>query len=80
MEPIIKKNGSWIKTMFEDNGGYVSSKRGLGALCLIFAMGMCTVVFFMSTPKDISGNILTMLLATLGAGTALLGITILERK
>lgn len=70
----------WLQKMFEDNGGFVSSKRGLGALCLIFAMSMCIVAFFMSEPKDISGNVLTMLLALLGAGTTLLGITILEKK
>ena len=70
----------WLRMMFEDSGGFVSSKRGLGALCLIFAMVMCVVVFLMSEPKDISGNILTLLLAIITAGTTLLGITILEKK
>ena len=66
--------------MFEDGGGFVSSKRGLGALCLIFAMIMAVIVFFMSEPRDISGNVLALLLAILTAGTTLLGITILEKK
>ena len=70
----------WLKKMFEDGGGFVSSKRGLGALCLIFAMIMAVIVFFMSEPRDISGNVLTLLLAILTAGTTLLGITILEKK
>ena len=66
--------------MFEDGGGFVSSKRGLGALCLIFAMIMAVIVFFMSEPRDISGNVLALLLAILTAGTTLLGITMLEKK
>ena len=70
----------WLKKMFEDGGGFISSKRGLGALCLIFAMIMAVIVFFMSEPKDISVNVLTLLLAILTAGTTLLGITILEKK
>ena len=70
----------WLKKMFEDGGGFVSSKRGLGALCLIFAMIMAVIVFFMSEPRDISGNVLALLLAILTAGTTLLGITILEKK
>ena len=70
----------WLKKMFEDGGGFVSSKRGLGALCLIFAMIMAVIVFFMSEPRDISVNVLTLLLAILTAGTTLLGITILEKK
>lgn len=70
----------WLKKMFEDGGGFVSSKRGLGALCLIFAMIMAVIVFFMSEPRDISGNVLTLLLAILTAGTTLLGITVLEKK
>ena len=70
----------WLKKMFEGDGGFVSSKRGLGALCLIFAMIMAVIVFFMSEPRDISGNVLALLLAILTAGTTLLGITILEKK
>ena len=70
----------WLKKMFEDGGGFASSKRGLGALCLIFAMIMAVIVFFMSEPRDISVNVLTLLLAILTAGTTLLGITILEKK
>ena len=70
----------WLKMMFEDTGGFVSSKRRLGALCLVFSMVMCVVVFLMSEPKDISVNILTLLLAIITAGTTLLGITILEKK
>ena len=70
----------WLKKMFEDGGGFVSSKRGLGALCLIFAMIMAVIVFFMSEPRDISGTVLALLLAILTAGTTLLGITILEKK
>ena len=71
---------SWVKTMFSDSGGYTSSKRGLGALCLVFALVMAVIVFFMSEPKDISGNVLTLLLAILTAGTTLLGITMFEKK
>ena len=70
----------WLKKMFEDGGGFVSSKRGLGAMCLIFAMIMAVIVFFMSEPRDISRNVLALLLAILTAGTTLLGITILEKK
>lgn len=80
MEPVIKKSGSWLKVMFEDSSGYVSSKRGLGAVCIIYVLVMSVIVFFMSASKDISGNILALLLAVLGAGTTLLGITILEKK
>ena len=69
----------WLKSMFGDGNGFISSKRGLGALCLIFAMVMAVIVFFMSEPKDISGSVLTLLLAILTAGTTLLGITILEK-
>ena len=69
----------WLKSMFGDGNGFISSKRGLGALCLIFAMVMAVIVFFMSEPKDISGNVLALLLAILTAGTTLLGITILEK-
>lgn len=70
----------WLKSMFGDGNGFISSKRGLGALCLIFAMVMAVIVFFMSEPKDISGNVLALLLAILTAGTTLLGITILEKN
>ena len=70
----------WLRMMFEDGQGFVSSKRGIGALCIIFAMAMGATAFFVSEPKDISGNILTLLLALITAGTTLLGITILEKK
>lgn len=66
--------------MFEDGQGFISSKRGIGALCIVFAMVMGATTFFMSEPRDISGNILTLLLALITAGTTLLGITILEKK
>jgi len=35
----------WLRQMFEDNGGFVSSKRGLGALTLVFSMIFGVIVF-----------------------------------
>lgn len=69
-----------LKEMFSDSGGFASSKRGLGALCLIFAMIMGVVTLLISEPKDISTNVMTLLLALITAGTTLLGISVLEKK
>lgn len=64
--------------MFSDSGGYASSKRGLGAMCLVFAILMGLAVFIVN--KEISANILIFLTALLTAGTTLLGISVLEKK
>ena len=72
------KKMNWLRIMFTDSGGFSSSKRGLGALCLIYAMIIGAIVFFVN--KDVSGNILGLLLALITAGTTLLGITVLEKK
>ena len=69
---------NWFKEMFSDGGGFASSKRGLGAFCLVFSMTLGSIVFAIT--KDISGNILAFLLALITAGTTLLGISILEKK
>ena len=69
---------SWLKDMFSDSGGYISSKRGLGALCLVFAMLFGLAVFAVN--KEISGNILIFISALITAGTTLLGISILEKQ
>lgn len=68
----------WLKEMFSDSGGFVSSKRGLGALMVVFSMLFGASVFVFT--KDISANILAFLLALITAGTTLLGISILEKK
>ena len=68
----------WVKEMFSDSGGFVSSKRGLGALMVVFSMLFGLAVFIFT--KDISGNILAFLLALVTAGTTLLGISILEKQ
>lgn len=70
----------WMKQMFSDSEGFASSKRGLGALCLVFAMTMGVITFFISEPRDISTNVMTLLLALITAGTTLLGISVLEKK
>jgi len=68
----------WLKEMFSDKVGFTSSKRGLGASCLVFAMLFGLTVFIIN--KEISGNILIFLTALITAGTALLGISVLEKK
>ena len=75
----MKQLKQWIKEMFSDSEGFLSSRRGLGALCLVFSMIMFLIIFFISDTKDISGNMLTLLLALITAGTALLGIGVLEK-
>lgn len=69
---------NWLKEMFSDSGGFVSSKRGLGAFMVVFALVFASVVF--AYTKDLSGNILAFLLAVVGGGSTLLGISILEKK
>lgn len=69
---------SWLKEMFSDGGGFVSSKRGLGALMVVYSLLFAAAVFAIT--KEISGNMLTFLLAVLTAGTGLLGLSILEKK
>lgn len=64
--------------MFSDGGGFVSSKRGLGALMVVYSLLFAAAVFAIT--KEISGNMLTFLLAVLTAGTGLLGLSILEKK
>ena len=68
----------WLQQLFSDTGGYASSKRALGALCLVYAMSIGLLVFLIT--RDISGNILAFLMAMAGAGTTLLGISIFEKK
>ena len=68
----------WLREMFSDSGGFVSSKRGLGALMLVYSALFGAVVFAIT--GDISGNILTFLLTIIAAGTGLLGLSILEKK
>lgn len=70
----------WLKEMFSDGGGAVSSKRGLGALSLVFAMVLTLVAFFGTTPHEVSGNILAVILAFVTAGGTLLGVSLLEKK
>ena len=74
----VDKKRNWLKEMFSDTGGYVSSKRGLGALIITFALVFSAIVFAIN--KELSGNILTFLLSLVTAGTTLLGISILEKK
>lgn len=69
---------SWFKQMFSDAGGFTSSKRGLGAMCLVFAMLFGLAVFIVN--KEVSANILIFLTALITAGTTLLGISVLEKK
>lgn len=74
----VDKERNWLKEMFSDSGGYISSKRGLGAFIIAFALIFSFIVFVIN--KELSGNILTFLLALVTAGTTLLGISILEKK
>lgn len=74
----IDKKRNWLKEMFSDSGGYISSKRGLGAFMVAYALFLSALVFMIN--KELSGNILTFLLALITAGTTLLGISILEKK
>jgi hypothetical protein len=74
----VDKKRNWLREMFSDTGGYVSSKRGLGAFIIAFALVFSFIVFAIN--KELSGNILTFLLALVTAGTTLLGISILEKK
>ena len=70
----------WIKEMFSDSAGFLSSKRGLGALCLVFAMVLTLIAFFGTTPREVSGNVLAVVLAFVTAGGTLLGVSLLEKK
>lgn len=68
----------FLEQMFSDSKGFASSKRGLGALCLVFSMIFGAICYFMT--KDLTVNVLTFSLALITAGTALLGIGLLEKK
>lgn len=70
----------WVKDMFSDANGFTSSKRGLGALCLIFGMMMTAIGYVTTRPHEIPANLMAIIITLIGAGTTLLGVSILEKK
>ena len=68
----------YIKQIFSGARGEASSKRVAGAICILYAMGMCTLSYIIEE-KDISPNVQVISLQFLLAGVGLLGAGLLEK-
>ena len=67
----MKENGFW-KQVFSGANGYASSKRILGAFCLLVCAG--TIVYLAVTSKD-SDNVKDLIEMLMGVSALLLGIS-----
>ena len=68
----------YIKQIFSGARGEASSKRVAGVICILYAMGMCTLSY-LKGDGDIPPNVQVVSLQFLLAGVGLLGAGLLEK-
>ena len=65
-------NSEFFKQLFSGSTGYASSKRVLGAICLLTCMG---VIIYLAIQSKDSDNVKSLLEMMIGVSALLLGIS-----
>jgi len=68
-----------LRDIFTGINGRLSSKRIIGAICIIFSMFLCVMSFFFGDLRDIPPNVQVVSLQFLAAGSGMIAAGLLER-